>query len=401
MTSPLLRISGANFSGRSKALLDSLLTEGLVSDNFFVGPYGESGLSGVATTVAEELQFYRDRSEDGEGYCLLETTEHLRRQRVATLSGGQQVLLALQCFENSRSKRLGLDGALEQLDAVHRTRAMEWIALFTDQDRCAVLVDNRWSSLDGFEVRELGGCKFEVPAISTVLPPITVQRAAPVLEVDHLTFAYKRCPDVLVHVCLELHPGQAYRLVGPNGSGKSTFLKLLAGVLKPQRGELRLDGMPYWPHREGNQVLALATQDPDHQWVATTFAADLGRRLLSFSTSPYAVQKVDVEALCASMLPQAARSMHLLDMPKALRKRLSWLWPLSGALPWLALDEPTLGQDTATVRDLEIALSTLLERGHGLLFVSHDERLGLNLPHHTLAFTAGNVSLVKTKAQIQ
>lgn len=400
MTAPLVRIAGANFSGRSKALLDSLLAEGPAADNFFVGPYGESGLSGVATTVAEEIRFYRKGRPDGTRHRLFETTESLLRRRVATLSGGQQVLLALQCFEDSGCSLLGLDSALEQLDVVHRTQAIEWMSRFDAQGRRAVLVDNRWPSLGGFELREMSGCEVEVPILSSVLTPTTLSHAAPVLEVDRLTFAYDRSSDVLAQVSLTLYPGQAYRLVGPNGSGKSTFLKLLAGVLEPQQGGLRLDGTPYLPHREGNQILALATQDPDHQWVATTFAADMDRRLSGFSGSPHAVLTVDVEALSA-LLPRAARGMHMLDLPKALRKRLSWLWPLSGALPWLALDEPTLGQDTAAVEDLECSLSALLQRGHGLLFVSHDERLGRQLPHHTLAFAAGAISLVEAGAGIQ
>ena len=80
------------------------------------------------------------------------------------------------------------------------------------------------------------------------------------------------------------------------------------------------------------------------------------------------------------------RRHHLLDLPKALRKRLSWLWPLSGVLPWVALDEPTIGQDTTTVRKLSQALEYLVGRGLGVLFVTHDDRFASLIPHETLVF---------------
>ena len=45
-------------------------------------------------------------------------------------------------------------------------------------------------------------------------------------------------------ITVEIPKGIVVGLVGPNGSGKSTFLKLLAGVLRPDSGSLRINGLP-------------------------------------------------------------------------------------------------------------------------------------------------------------
>ena len=48
-------------------------------------------------------------------------------------------------------------------------------------------------------------------------------------------------------VSITLEPGRVHALVGENGAGKSTTLRMLAGVERPDQGEMSLDGAPYAP----------------------------------------------------------------------------------------------------------------------------------------------------------
>ena len=63
----------------------------------------------------------------------------------------------------------------------------------------------------------------------------------PVIEVNQLTFAYRR-ENVLRDVDLAVAPGSFYALLGRNGAGKSTLMKILAGALVPRRGSTRVLG---------------------------------------------------------------------------------------------------------------------------------------------------------------
>ena len=76
---------------------------------------------------------------------------------------------------------------------------------------------------------------------------------------------------------------------------------------------------------------------------------------------------------------------HLYELPLTARKRLSWLWPLSGALPWVMLDEPSIGQDVNTRIQLAAAISRLTMLGYGVLFVTHDDDFAARIPHRVLA----------------
>ncbi|CAL1238819.1 ABC transporter ATP-binding protein [Candidatus Methylocalor cossyra] len=63
------------------------------------------------------------------------------------------------------------------------------------------------------------------------------------LEAVDLVFAYGK-RTVLDGISLRVAAGEVVSLLGPNGSGKSTLLKLLLGIQRPSRGEVRLDGVP-------------------------------------------------------------------------------------------------------------------------------------------------------------
>jgi ABC-type transporter Mla maintaining outer membrane lipid asymmetry ATPase subunit MlaF len=76
---------------------------------------------------------------------------------------------------------------------------------------------------------------------------------------------------------------------------------------------------------------------------------------------------------------------HLYELPLAARKRLSWLWPLSGALPWAMFDEPSVGQDAQTRLQLAAAIARLATLGYGVLFVTHDDDFAARIPHRVMA----------------
>jgi NitT/TauT family transport system ATP-binding protein len=69
------------------------------------------------------------------------------------------------------------------------------------------------------------------------------QKARPTLELDGVSFAYQAA-TVLSDVTLQVREGEFVCLLGPSGSGKSTILRLLAGLESPQKGSIRLGGLP-------------------------------------------------------------------------------------------------------------------------------------------------------------
>src|SRR5262249_12788679 len=108
-------------------------------------------------------------------------------------------------------------------------------------------------------------------------------RQAPAIVIRGLHFAYRQGKEIFHAVDLALAGGAAYRLPRAHGAGKTTLPQLPVRAPAPGAGELTLGGEPYRPWRQGNRAIALATQNPDHQWCGATLRDDLARRRSAFA----------------------------------------------------------------------------------------------------------------------
>ena len=371
--------SGPNFSGRSEALLALLRTGRLGEQTFFVGPYAEAALSGLSSSVTDEIALYCARpSRERQVFDQLDIPSFEAR-KPQYLSGGEQVLLALHCFSRSALDSVAVDTALEQLDEVNRAAALAYLA---GGDFNVALIDNRAAPQGFVETpREPVASSYAIDwaALSTLIVP---QRASEI-EIRKLNFAYRNGKTIFANASATLAPGHAYRLYGANGAGKTTLLKILAGALAPHDSDVTLGSARYAPWSDGKAALAMATQNPDQQWCGATLSEDMTRRRNALGGRGAMLNDARLTAL-ASALGIASLEQHLYELPLAARKRVSWLWPLAGAHPWVVLDEPTLGQDRDTRENFARLLGKLCGAGYGILFVTHDDDFARMLPHRVL-----------------
>ena len=84
-----------------------------------------------------------------------------------------------------------------------------------------------------------------------------------ILEANDVSYRYD---DTVVFQAMsfQLQEGEAVAIIGPNGAGKSTFLRMLAGVIAPTNGEVRLFGQPIKQFRDW-QKIGYVPQNPYRQ----------------------------------------------------------------------------------------------------------------------------------------
>jgi len=204
----------------------------------------------------------------------------------------------------------------------------------------------------------------------------------PLLEAQHLEGRLGG-RAVLRDVSLELKPGEWVAIVGPNGAGKSTLLRLLAGLLVPSAGEVRLQGRPLaqWPLRERAQQLAwLAQQGDTAPELTVRDVVQLGRLPhLGLLGTPGPRDEAIVDEAMALTECSAWRERRMSQLSGGERQRALLARALAVQAPVLLLDEPTTHLDPPH----QVALVRLLQRlarrdGLAVASVLHDLSLALH-----------------------
>lgn len=194
----------------------------------------------------------------------------------------------------------------------------------------------------------------------------SLQRAT--LTVRDLSFRYPGSPlPLLSGIQFTVPKGSLTVLAGPSGCGKTTLLRLLAGLLTPESGQItRADALSYVP------------QEP-HLYNATLFE---NITLFQQDCSEQAVRQA-LKALClsewAESLPQGLMTPlgeGGQSLSQGQRKRLGLARALVQDRPLILLDEPTAALDERTAATIREVLLSLKAGGrHTLFVISHDERL--------------------------
>jgi zinc transport system ATP-binding protein len=76
----------------------------------------------------------------------------------------------------------------------------------------------------------------------------------PVIELKNVSFTYRHGEPTLQNLNLQVEAGEYVGVIGPNGGGKTTLMKLLLGLLTPQKGEIRLFGVPRSEFRHWHKI---------------------------------------------------------------------------------------------------------------------------------------------------
>jgi energy-coupling factor transporter ATP-binding protein EcfA2 len=319
----------------------------------------------------------------------------------AALSGGEKQRLAIAGILALRPRLLLLDEPTANLDPDGARSIRDVLARIAERrDVTAVLVEHRVAEvlplIDRVVVIAAGGGvvadgapdvvfarereRLEdlgvwVPGDPPAAPP---RRSAPgdeAIVARDLAFRYPQADALaLDRVAATVRRAAALAIVGPNGSGKSTLAMLLAGLLRPARGEVRAFGEePWrWPARALVRRIGTVFQDPEHQLVASRIDDELaiGPRAAGLDRAQIA-RRVDELLERLDLAKLAAANPFTLSGGE--KRRLSVGTALATSPDALVLDEPTFGQDRRTFAELLALLAEYRDGGGAIAFASHDE----------------------------
>ncbi|MBP2045912.1 ABC transporter ATP-binding protein [Methanobacterium aggregans] len=170
------------------------------------------------------------------------------------------------------------------------------------------------------------------------------------IKIDSLTKSFGRI-KALNDLNLEIGRGELLGIIGSNGAGKTTAIRIICCVLKPDSGDVVVDGHSI--HTDPIKIKSMIGYLPEEPNLYERFKA---RELLRYFAELYGVPKGEIEPRIEELLELVGMSDRADDkintFSKGLRQRVGIARALIHDPPIIIFDEPTMGLDPATANTI-------------------------------------------------
>ncbi len=197
----------------------------------------------------------------------------------------------------------------------------------------------------------------------------TGNAARPIIEVRHLRKEYGETV-ALENLFLSIPAGEVFGLIGPNGAGKTTLLRILATLLEPTYGEVRIDGI--------DALAAPLEVHPRMGYMSDFFSlyeTMLVWEYLDHFAGCYGISHRQRDGLIGEVLElvglEVRRDTLVSSLSRGMRQRLCFARALVHQPQVLLLDEPASGLDPAARLEFRALVRKLRELGRTLVISSH------------------------------
>lgn len=191
------------------------------------------------------------------------------------------------------------------------------------------------------------------------------------------------------HVTLDIKEGSVFGLIGTNGAGKSTVLRMMSGVIRPDEGEVLVDGMPIFDNVEAKERIFFIADEP--YFFANSVPEDMGKYFCSV------FEKFDLlhyyEYLENFGL---GRRRKISTFSKGMKKQLAILCGICANTKYVFFDETFDGLDPVMRQGIKSLLAKEIdERGMTPIIASHNLRELEDICDHIGLLHRGGVLLSK------
>jgi len=220
------------------------------------------------------------------------------------------------------------------------------------------------------------------------------------LEVFHVGKRYSGRP-VVRDVSLRLRRGEAVGLLGPNGAGKTTCFYMITGLVRPDVGEIMLDGnditrLPMY--RRARLGIGYLPQEASIFRGLTVEQNILS--VLELNERDASTRQLMLDELLAEFSITHLRMAEGITLSGGERRRVEIARALASRPSFMLLDEPLAGIDPIAVDDVRNLVKHLKDRGIGVLITDHNVRETLDIIDRAYIMHEGTVLMDGTPSEI-
>jgi ABC-2 type transport system ATP-binding protein len=199
---------------------------------------------------------------------------------------------------------------------------------------------------------------------------------------------------------LEIAAGSLAGLVGPNGAGKTTSLSMMTGLLRPDGGQVLINGLDVWADPvAGKAVIGVVPAE------ARLFERLSGEEMLEYAGRLRGLPVAEARSRAAQLLDvldlTADAKRLVADYSTGMRKKTTLGCALIHNPPVLVLDEPLEGVDPISADVIRRLLTRLTASGSTVLFSSHVMELVEQVCDHVSIIDKGKIVATGTTDQVR
>jgi lipopolysaccharide export system ATP-binding protein len=221
-----------------------------------------------------------------------------------------------------------------------------------------------------------------------------------ILETRQIVKRYQS-RTVVDGISLAVHTGSVVGLLGPNGAGKTTTFYSIAGFIRPDQGQILLDGedltrLPI--HKRARRGLSYLAQD------ASVFKKLTVRENARIVLETLGLGKEEIRQRTQQLMDDL-RISHLADnlgyaLSGGERRRVEIMRALATKPRFILLDEPFAGIDPLSIVDLQTIIRGLRDQGLGVLISDHNVRETLSVCDYAYIVNNGTILAHGTAQEI-
>ncbi len=214
----------------------------------------------------------------------------------------------------------------------------------------------------------------------------------PVIEVEDVDFAYDK--DVVVrNVNCTIRRGEKLALIGKNGAGKTTLARLVCGINRPTKGQIKIRGNDYMALsiKEIGEFIGYVMQNPNQMLVKDIIHDEVD---MALKLRGYPQEDVDARTKRALEMCDlySMRNWPVSSVSYGQRKRITIATVMALEPDVIILDEPTAGQDYRHyVEIIEFINQLNSEFGKTIILITHDMHLAIENTDRAIVFADGEI----------
>ncbi|MFY0591515.1 LPS export ABC transporter ATP-binding protein [Roseivirga sp.] len=220
------------------------------------------------------------------------------------------------------------------------------------------------------------------------------------LSAEHLVKTYKK-RKVVNDVSVEVKQGEIVGLLGPNGAGKTTTFYMIVGLVRPNEGQVLLDGeditaLPMFKRAQAG--LGYLAQEPSVFRKLTVEQNIMA--VLEMTKLPKQAQKEKMESLLEEFSLTHVRKNLGRVLSGGERRRTEIARALSVDPNFVLLDEPFAGVDPIAVEEIQTIVAKLKDRNIGILITDHNVQETLSITDRAYLMFEGKLLKAGTAEEL-